>query len=293
MENKPENSHLEEAIIEATEIQYRDSGGYKAVYEANISGKKEALKVIYIPKEEEYPDEHSEIKLRIKREIESLERCESPYIVKLGSLKPYSVVINNIDYIIYSEELLEGPTLKEQIRSGIHPTLEDCKSLMLCLLKVIQELKKLDLIHRDIKPGNIFALDNSARRYVILDLGIAFKFSSTAITKNPNDRIGTLPYMAPEIFRPEFRLNLDYRSDLYSAALTVYEYAAGTHPVARGADNDYTTLYRITNLKRIPLITHRSDFPNSFCIIIDQLIRKNPALRPANIEKLIENLEMI
>lgn len=293
MQNKPDISHLEEAIDEAKELIFRAEGGYKAVYEANISGKKEALKVIYIPKEEDDPDEHSEIKLRIKREIESLERCESPFIVKLGSLKPRNIVINEMDFIIYSEELLEGPTLVEQIRSGIRPTLEDCKSLMICLIKVIKELKMLDLIHRDIKPGNIFALEDSDRQYVILDLGIAFKLNTTAITKNPDDRLGTLPYMAPEIFRPEFRLNLDYRSDLYSAALTVYEYAAGVHPVARREDDDFTTMYRITRLKRIPLKTHRSDFPNSFCLIIDQLIRKNPALRPANIEGLIEILEKI
>lgn len=293
MQNKPEISHLEETIDEATDVHFRAEGGYKAVYEANISGKKEALKVIHIPKEAEDPVEHSEIQLRVKREIESLEKCESPFIVKLGSLKPRMIVINDKDYIIYSEELLEGPTLIEQIKSGVRPPFEDCKSLIVCLIKVIKELKELNLIHRDIKPGNIFFLEDPCRQFVVLDLGIAFKLDTTAITRNPNDRIGTLPYMAPEIFRPEFRLNLDYRSDLYAAALTVYEFSAGIHPVARRNDDDFTTLYRITNLKRIPLQTHRSDFPDSFCVIIDQLIRKNPALRPANIEELIEKLENI
>ena len=131
------------------------------------------------------------------------------------------------------------------------------------------------------------------RPYVMLDFGIAFKLHSTAITMNPDMRHGTLPYMAPEMFIPRFREMLDYRSDLYSAAVTVYEYAAGVHPVARRGEDNYTTMYRITRVKPTPLIDHRRDLPPAFCQMIDQLIRKKPALRPSNIERMLDEMEGI
>lgn len=293
MENKPNIDLLEEAVEEAANLSFIDEGGFKAVYKATIAGRIEALKVIFIPRENDQEQEHSEILPRVKREIESLKLCECPYIVKLGNLLPRLCVIQNLDYLIYSEELLEGQTLHERIRTGHIPDLEECKTLLICLLKVIQELKTIDIIHRDIKPKNIFALNDTNRPYVILDLGIAFKLHSTAITKNPDYRLGTLPYMAPEMFQPQFRQHIDYRSDLYSAAITVYEYAASLHPLASREEDDFTTIYRIAHSRPSPLFSHRSDLSSSFCLIIDYMIRKKPALRPSNLEELIEKLEAI
>ena len=108
---------------------------------------------------------------------------------------------------------------------------------------------------------------------------------------NPDMRHGTLPYMAPEMFEPNFRELIDYRSDLYSAAITIYEYASGVHPIARRGEDDFTTMYRIATRKPYPLASHRPDLPISFCEIIDQLIRKKPMLRPSNLDELLEKVE--
>ena len=293
MDNKPDINQLKNVIQDVIEIRFLDEGGYKAVYKANIGGCWEALKIIFIPREREDPELHTELLMRTKREIKSLKCCDSPFIVKLGSLAPLSCEIQDKDYLIYSEELLEGPTIFKLVRNGDRPGLTKCKILFICLLRVIKELKEKSLIHRDIKPKNIFSLEDKNRPYVVLDLGIAFKLNSTAITRNPNARLGTLPYMAPEIFNPSFRANLDYRSDLYSAAVTVYEFASGIHPIARRGEDDYTTIFRITRVKPTPLNVHRPDFPLSFCTLIDNLIRKNPSLRPSNLEMLIKKIEEI
>jgi len=201
------------------------------------------------------------------------------------------IEIRGHDFVVYSEELLEGLTLVEQLRAGHRPAFVECVSLTMCLLDVITDLKANDLIHRDIKPGNIMSTDDDDRPFVVLDLGVAFKLHSSAITMNPDMRQGTLPYMAPEMFDPRFRELLDYRSDLYSAAVTVYQYAAGVHPIARRNEDDFTTMYRIALMKPEPLSTHRQDLPSQFCGIIDSLIRKKPALRPSNLAVLREQLE--
>ena len=159
------------------------------------------------------------------------------------------------------------------------------------LLKAIKLLKENDLIHRDIKPHNVIKLQSHERPFVILDLGIAFKIHGTALTRNSMFRPGTLPYMAPEMFNPRFRENLDYRSDMYSAGVTVYEYASGVHPIRKRGEDAYTTMYRILKTQAQPLSTLRPDLPSDFCKIIDQLIKKLPALRPASIQMLLKKVK--
>ncbi len=293
MENIPDIEILNEYLENITVIRFVAKGGFKAVYEVIINEKKEALKVIHIPREEDDSEEQSEILLRVKREIESLNQCNCPYIVKLGTMNPRKYIIQNLDYIIYSEEFLEGKTLLELIEEGYKPNFKQCKNLLICFLFVIEELKKNRLIHRDIKPGNVFSLDNPDRPYVVLDLGIAFKLHSTNITRNPDILLGTLPYMPPEYFNQNFRELIDFRSDLYSAALTLYEYASGVHPFARGIENDLSTFQRIIGVNPISLSSYRQDLPQSFCYTIDQLIKKKPCLRPSNIKEIIKKMEAL
>jgi len=293
VQNKPEAAALAQAIPEAENVEFLAEGGFKAVYTAMVSGSKEALKIIFLPEEAEQPEARAEIGKRVTREIESLRTLTSPYVVKLGSLSPRACQISSHEYIVYSEEFLDGPTIRDRIRSRHQPSFDECQALFSCLLQVIAELKINNLIHRDIKPGNIVELGSDERPFVALDLGVAFKLYSTPITLNPEMRQGTLPYMAPEIFQPHSREMLDYRSDLYSAAVTVYEYAAGIHPIARRGENDFTTMYRIVLIRPTPLAQRRHDLPTRFCQMVDQIIRKKPALRPSNIEVLLRQLEVL
>ena len=200
MNNIPEAAYLETIIPEAKEIIYIESGGFKAVYKAIINHKTEALKVIFIPNEEDQPEAHSEIQERIKREIESLGDCDSPYIVKLGSLAPRNISIGDNNYIVYSEEYLNGLTIRKRIREGHSSDFAESRLLSICLLEVIKELKRNNIVHRDIKPGNVIILDAEGRPFVALDLGVAYKLNSTAITINPEMRQGTLPYCTGDVW---------------------------------------------------------------------------------------------
>jgi len=292
MEHVPSIDLIRRALPDIEIVDFIDSGGFKAVFKVIVGKRREALKMIYIPKDEEDPEGHAEVPQRIKLEIDSLARCSSQYLVKLGSIPPREIEISGYKYILYSEEFLEGRTIKNRIRELYRPTFSECKLLLTCLIDVVCELKDLNLIHRDIKPANVMELNIPERPYAVLDLGIAFKIGSTAITINPDLRLGTLPYMAPEIFEPGFRETLNHRSDLYSAAVTVYEYSSGVHPVARRREDHNTTVYRILNNRPTPLSEFRPDFPRQFCTLIDRLMHKMPALRPniATISRTMEGL---
>jgi len=291
MEHLPAVEQLQESLKGKMEnLSYVDQGSYKAVYKGYVQERPEAIKVVYIPAD---IDEEDRIGLigRVKREIEALDKCKSPEFVQLGSLPPESININGIDYIVYSEEYLDGENLRSKLSENYKPDLSELVQLTETLLRAIKLLKENDLIHRDIKPGNSIKLKNPERPFVILDLGIAFKIHGTALTRNSMFRPGTLPYMAPEMFNPRFRESLDYRSDMYSAGITIYEYASGVHPIRKRDDDTYTTMYRIIKSKPQPLSTLRPDLPSGFCKIVDQLIKKLPALRPASIEMLLKKVK--
>ncbi len=291
MEHLPDIKQLQDSLKgKVDRLSYFDQGGFKAVYKGYVHERPEAIKVVYIPAD---INEEDRIELigRVKREIEALDKCKSPEFVRLGSLPPESININRIDYIIYSEEFLDGENLRSKLKENYKPDLPELVQLTKTLLKAIKLLKENDLIHRDIKPDNAIKLKSPERPFVILDLGIAFKIHGTALTRNSMFRPGTLPYMAPEMFNPRFRENLDYRSDMYSAGVTVYEYASGVHPIRKRGEDAYTTMYRILKTQAQPLSTLRPDLPPDFCKIIDQLIKKLPALRPASIQMLLNKVK--
>ena len=97
-----------------------------------------------------------------------------------------------------------------------------------------------------------------------------------------------LRYLAPEMANPNFRDAIDYRSDLYTAALTVFEYAAGQHPIARDSDDQIRTVSRALHQAPRRLKELRPEFSDGFCRLIDQLLKKAPALRPANFDLLFK-----
>ena len=76
------------------ELSLLTSGGFKVVYTGEISGRAEALKLIEIPNDPEAEDIEAfrnEIFGRAKREIDALEKCAIPELVKLGTLHPTRV----------------------------------------------------------------------------------------------------------------------------------------------------------------------------------------------------------
>ena len=270
-----------------------DSGGFKVVYRALIDGKQEALKLVQIPVDPKDEGVKEENQKRSFREINILGVCESPFIVKLGSILPRELSVDGKDYVIYSEELVEGESLRQLLTSGHKPIFDELRSLGTVLLKVVKELASKSVIHRDIKPNNIMRTGSEDRPYVLLDFGIAFQIGGSNLTRDTHRIPGTLYYIAPEMLDTGFRQSLDYRADLYTVGLTLYEFASGVNPFAKREDPQFTTLYRVKTENPGPLFSLCPNLPREFCILVDSLMKKLPALRPANIDMLIKKLEGI
>lgn len=291
MKDKPDIQKVKQVAPAASDLEEIGTGGFKVVYKAQVKGKLEAVKLVQIPSDEHDRTIRDENFRRIVREVDILAKCSSPYLVKLGSILPRPCKIDDVEYVIYSEEYIPGKTLRKMILADYLPAKEELADLSICLLKAVRELSGMNVIHRDIKPDNVIKSNDPRRPYILLDLGIAFQIGGTPLTRDSARIPGTLYYIAPEMLDHGFRQNLDYRADLYTIALTLYEFASRDNPFAHRDDPQFTTLYRIKTVKPRPLLEFRDDLPTPMCKLIDQLMRKIPALRPANIEQLIKQME--
>lgn len=291
MQNKPDMTHVAAAVPGVSIQEEIGEGGFKVVYRADVSGRTEALKLVRIPVDPNDPTVEETNRRRLRRELELLGSCQTPFLVKLGQVPPSDCQIGGDEYVYYSEEMIEGDCLRARVQPGNHPNQQEVATLGYCLLCAVQDLVSQNAIHRDIKPDNVIATPDSQRPFVLLDLGVAFIVGGTNLTADSQSILGTRWYLAPEMLELGFRQSLDHRADLYAIGLTLYEYATGMNPFSILSDPPMATLYRIKHVKPSPLRTLRADFDTGLCGLVDQLIKKLPALRPANMAQLIRQME--
>ncbi|MBS0657750.1 MAG: protein kinase [Verrucomicrobia bacterium] len=284
------------ALPNLTGFEFIKSGSFKSVYRVNTaSGSEEVLKIIRLPQDVS-SDEARLLRDqefgRAQREVELLGRIDCAFIVRLGTIAPNVMTIGGEPCVTYTEEMLPGRDLETVIAARQHPTAEEIKSLLASLIVAIRALwTDHRTVHRDIKPANIFATELAGRPYVLLDLGIAYNVNERGLTANPAHIPATPLYMAPEMLDPNFRETLSYRADLYAAGVTAFEFAAGgIHPLAQTGDNVMKTLTRVLHQEPLRLASVRPDLPVRLTALIDQLNKKNPALRPGNLAIILNAL---
>ena len=288
----PDPTRLGACLGTVADLEFVAKGGFKVVFRGKVNDLTEAVKVIYLPGEAEgvAPELTAQLVARAKREIAALGECESPALVKLGSLSPEMVTVDGVNYLAYSEEFLSGTPLSQSVSQPPATGYPELWTVFRDLLLLIEELSLKGYLHRDIKPANIMATGCPDRPYVALDMGIAYKTDATQLTQGLTPP-GTTRYMPPELLQPGYRDVMDFRCDVYSLGLSLYELASGVHPYAPYPEQESATVYRVMNVKPDKLETLRLDLPPQFCRIVDRCMRKKIALRYGRIDLLKQELE--
>lgn len=270
-------------------VSYLKSGGYKHVYECEIDNIKEAFKLLALPiaQTDDQKEYRSSEIARIEREIDILNNDICPELVSLGSLKPTTVHLNNIEFLAYTEEFLDGLSVSELSMNSGFPTESELNQLGLSISKAIEALSNINVVHRDIKPLNIMQTNDPHRPFVLLDLGLAYSTDEPGLTINSQAIPGTPEFIAPEMAEPDFRSKIDFRSDIYTLGLTLFIYASKKHPLNAGGENFMATISRVLTKQPIPLKSLRSDLSLEFCSMVDRMVRKKQFLRPNRISELI------
>jgi eukaryotic-like serine/threonine-protein kinase len=153
-------------------------------------------------------------------------------------------------------ELLRGETLDDRlIREERIPAVEAVR-LLLPILDALGAAHRKGIVHRDVKPANVFLASFEGRvQPKLLDFGIA----SSPHVRNRLTAAGTIYgtpcYMSPEQARGS--LDIDHRSDLWSFCVMLYEVLSGTAPFLN--DNCNATLFAITSESAPPLASFGCD----------------------------------
>lgn len=129
-----------------------------------------------------------------------------------------------IPYIVM--EYVEGDTLRSFISAENPMSEQRASAVMEGVLSALEYSHNAGIVHRDIKPGNIMITKNNEVK--VMDFGIARAVSeSTAAMTQTQAVMGTAQYLSPEQARGQ---QVDARSDVYSAAVVLYELLTGRPP---------------------------------------------------------------
>lgn len=247
------------------------SGGMGVVYEAEDTALQRHVAMKFLPDDVGRDPRYL---LRFQQEARAASSLNHPNICTIHELGSFEG-----RYFI-AMELLEGQTLRSLIQSNAL-TPKQCIQLAVEIADGLDAAHGRGIVHRDIKPGNIWVTSRGHAK--ILDFGLAKSSSdqkrspNTAATADTLDRItaddqfaGTFEYMSPEQARGEA---LDLRSDLFSFGIVLYEMTSGVLPF-RG-DTPATIFDAILNRSPAPYKSLSPDVPRDMEYIITKAMQKN------------------
>jgi eukaryotic-like serine/threonine-protein kinase len=167
----------------------------------------------------------AEARMRFEREAKVAARLRSQHVVQVHD---YGVE-DETPYIIM--ELLKGESLSTRIEREGRLAPAVMARLLIQICKALRTAHEAGLVHRDLKPGNVFlALKDDDEVVKVLDFGIA-KTGTLGEAQADTDSgvlLGSVHYMSPEQIRSS--RTVDHRSDLWSVAVIIYRVLTGRLP---------------------------------------------------------------
>jgi len=269
----------ESKILAGTEIngRYRierelGRGGFGAVYAAThlATAQQLAIKILALAIE----DDDADMIMRFFQEAQVTASLRHPNTVRVFD---FGQTEGGALYI--AMELLQGETLhdliKRRLKEGTVLSEEETIDLAVQALRSLGEAHEAGLVHRDLKPQNIYLHEVPGDDPVVkvLDFGIAKRLGHKLT--GTGKALGTPTYMSPEqaANRP-----LDQRSDLYALGVVLFQCVAGVPPF--DSDTPLTVLLMHVNDRPPDLRRHaRAPVTEGFVRIIERALEKDPEAR--------------
>lgn len=201
----------------------------------------------------------AEYEARFQQEIKAAGRLNHPNIVTIYD------VGRNEQLAYMAMEFLDGTELKDILASGDRPNVETTVDLMAQVAEGLAFAHERDVVHRDIKPSNIMVLKvTNGVLAKITDFGIA-RMPASAVKTMTGMILGSPRYMSPE---QVIGKTIDYRSDIFSLGVVLYETLTGIAPF--DGDNVNAIMYATVNSNPVPPSTLNPDV----AIMLDLIVAK-------------------
>ncbi|MGF1987230.1 MAG: protein kinase domain-containing protein [Nostoc sp. ZfuVER08] len=250
-----------------------------------------------------------EMRKRFEREVAVCAALQSDHIVKISDCG-----ITPEGFPFYVMEYLRGQTLRQLLlrekRLPVERTVkimaQACKGLQLAHKGVTLQreagktAEHIQVIHRDLKPDNIFLVPTDLGEWVkILDFGVAKIRSdsseNTGITNITSTFIGTFRYAPPEQIQSD--KNLDARGDIYSLGIILYEMLSAADPFGisiKGnqiSEASWVLAHAYEPPKPLREQPGCENLPEQLEAVVMKCLYKNPANRFASVEELDRSLQ--
>ncbi len=248
------------------------SGGMGEVYRARDSrlGRDVAIKVL-----PSLLSSDSDRLRRFEQEARAAAALNHPNILAVHQMGTHE----GAPYLV--SELLEGETLREQIKLGRMPV----RKAIDCAVQIARGLAaahEKGIVHRDLKPENLFVTKDG--RVKILDFGLAkliqpqsgSEHDAATLTEGtePGVVMGTVGYMAPEQVRGQ---STDHRADIFAFGAILYEMLAGKRAFQKPTSPETMTAILNEDPPAISQVT--TNVPPALQRVVHRCLEKNPEQR--------------
>jgi serine/threonine protein kinase len=247
------------------------AGGMGTVYDVEDTsiGKRYVLKTLH-PK----LGAREDLARRIQHEARTLARLNHPNIVEVITA---GVTADDLRLPYYLMERLSGQSLRVILEKKGQLELSHAYHIGIDLLDALDHAHDKGVIHRDVKPDNIFLHRTVAGVTVtkLLDFGIVSMLDGDN-GETAGRFLGTLRYASPEQLRGD---KPSPKIDVYAAALVLYEIVAGRGPFDDLADGRRIAAAHMAKIPP-PLSRFAPDVPKELDLLVAAALAKSPATRP-------------
>jgi serine/threonine-protein kinase len=259
-------------------------GGMAAVWEATNrrTGKRVALKVIA---GDSGADPVAVAMLR--REAAAASRVNHPNVVNIYD------VVEDAETACVVMEILEGEPLNAYLTRKGYLGFDEAAALLLPAMRGVAAANAMGVIHRDLKPKNIFICSGPDGRLLttkVLDFGIAVIRDLASPGPLPADVVpthGTPAYMSPEHIQG--LADIDARADVYGFGVLFFEALTGQLPFLGEPGTDL--LMRIVHDPAPKVSVFRHDLDDAVVAMVARATAKDPAERYPDLESFIAEVE--
>jgi hypothetical protein len=239
-------------------------GGMGVVYQAvdRATGAQVAVKVL---------NSRGAIEMaRFEQEARVLAELSHPGIVRYSD---HGTTPEGAPYI--AMEWLDGETLEDRLTRGRLGPIEAARVAHQVLL-ALSAAHSRDIVHRDIKPGNIFLVGGRLNDARVLDFGIARRRLDIKRFTREGSTVGTPFYTSPEQARG--RADVDGRADIFSLGCVLFEALAGEPPFT--GDSSLEVMTKICAGQATELSAKRAGLPAALTSLVRAMLAAEAARRP-------------
>jgi eukaryotic-like serine/threonine-protein kinase len=195
---------------------------------------------------------------RFRREARAAAKIRSEHVARVLDV---GTLDTGLPYMVM--EFLEGNDIADELRRLERLPIADAVEFVLQAIEALAEAHAAGVVHRDLKPGNLFLARRAdgSRRVKVLDFGISKALSGTSVEELSLTKtaalIGSPLYMAPEQMRSA--KDVDTRADIWSLGAMLYEMLTGQPPYT--GESIPQLCAALLHDDPIPLRHHRPEIP--------------------------------